>query len=129
MSHTVKIKTEFKNWDTLVKTFNQLKWTIQTKAKLLRTYPSDPAKGKLYDYIAVNPDTHGYDVGIEVDAEGNISLHCDFFGGSIARTLGNQMCTLKKEYVINVTKENFEEVEILEMLADGSIILEADDGL
>lgn len=126
MSHTVKVKTEFKKFDTLVKAFNKLNWTIKENSKA-RTYPSDPAKNTIYKYVAVNPQVNGYDVGINVDGE-NIDLMCDFFGGSVAATLGTQFATLKKEYVLEVTRENFEEVTILEMLADGSLILEADDG-
>lgn len=130
MSHTVQIQTEFKNWEILQKTLEQLGWTIKQNTKL-NTYPSDPQRDKIYKYAAINPQRGGYDVGIDFNEEtGEVTqLHYDPFGGSIERSLGVKFATLKKEYVINVTKEHYEEVEILEQLADGSIILEADDGL
>jgi len=128
MSHTVKISTQFKKWDTLVKTFNQLGWTMKENCKA-KTYPSDPARNTIYKHVAVNPEAHGYDVGINISESGEIELFWDPFGGSIERSLGRQMATLKKDYVINIAKEEFEDVQVLEMLADGSIIIEADDGL
>jgi hypothetical protein len=128
MSHTVAIKTEFKNWNILTKTLENLGWTLKQNSKL-RTYPSDPQRNTVYEWIAVNPDKNGYDVALRINADESIDLLCDTFGGSIERTLGNQFRTLKKEYVINVAKNEFEEVEILKALADGSLILEVDDGL
>lgn len=127
MSHTVAIKTQLKNWEVMEKTLNQLGWVIKKNQKI-RTYPSDPARNRVFEHIAYNP-VKGYDVGITKDEEGNISLHYDPFDGSVERTLGRQFATLKKDYVINLTKEYYDEVEILEQLADGSLIIEADDGL
>lgn len=127
MSHTVQIQTQFKKFDTLVKAFNKIGWTIK-ESSTARTYPSDPARHTVYPHIAVNPQT-GYDVGITVSDKGEIGIHYDPYGGSVERTLGSKLSTLKKEYVMEVTREEFEDVQILEMLEDGSIILEADDGL
>lgn len=127
MSHTVAIKTQLNNQNILEKTLNQLGWTIKQNCKI-RTYPSDPQRDFVYPQIAYNPN-RGYDVGITTDAEGNVSLHYDSFDGSVERTLGQQFAKLKTDYVINMTKEYYEEVQILEMLEDGSLILEADDGL
>ena len=126
MSHTVAIKTQLKNWNVLEKTLNQLGWIIKQNQKI-RTYPSDPERNRVFEHIAFNPN-RGYDVGITTDAEGNISLHYDPYDGSVEKTLGRQFATLKKDYVINLTKEYYDEVEIMEQLADGSLIIEADDG-
>jgi len=129
MSHTVAIKTQFNNWEAFKSGLAKLGWEIKEKSKA-RTYPSDPDRNKIYDWIAVNPDKgyNAYDVGISQNAEGEISLHWDPYGGSIAKGLGQDFCELKKNYVVAVTEQYYEEVQILEMLADGSIILEADDG-
>lgn len=127
MSHTVAIKTELNNWTMLEKTLNQLGWVLKQKSKG-RTYPSDPDRNKIYDWLAVNPQD-GYDVGISLDAEGNVSLHYDPFGGSVERTLGKGLSSLKRDYVLNVTRDHYDEVEIMEQLADGSMIIEADDGM
>ena len=129
MSHTVAIKTQLNNWSTLEKTLNQLGWVIKEKSKI-RTYPSDPQRNKVYDFIAQNPmKGSAYDVGITVDAEDNVSLHYDPFDGSVERTLGQQFSTLKREYVMNTTKQYYSDVEVVEQLADGSIIIEGDDGM
>ena len=127
MSHKVAIKNQLSNWTMLEKTLNQLGWVIKEKTKI-RTYPSDPQRDKIYDHIAYNPN-RGYDVGISLDAEGNVALHYDPFDGSVEKTLGRQFATLKREYVLNVTRDYYDEVEIMEQMADGSLIIEADDGL
>lgn len=126
MSHTVAVKTEFNNWKLLEKSFNKLGWTLKQNSKI-RTYPYDPQRTKVYDWIAVNPHV-GYDVGIAVDHENKVQLHYDTYGGSVEKTLGTKFAKLKTQYVLGVTAEYFEEIEILEQLADGSMIIEADDG-
>lgn len=131
MSHTVAIKTEMNNWELLQKSFSKLGWAIKQKAKI-RTYPYDPGRNTVYDYIAINP-VNGYDVGITMEenkeGETQISLHYDPYDGSVERSLGTKFAKLKKEYVLEVAEQNFEEVLILEMFQDGSLIVEADDGL
>jgi len=87
-------------------------------------------QNKTFDLVAINPVQYGYDVGVEVNEKGEIALVCDFFSpGKIAQTLGNAFTELKKKYVMEVTKEHYEEMIILEQFADGSLIIEADDGL
>ena len=130
MSHTVAIKTQLNNLETLERSFNKLGWVLKKNSKI-RTYPYDPQRNKIYDLIAVNPDKghYSYDVGISFDKEQNVQLYYDPHGGSIERSLGNKFAKLKTEYVIDTTKQYYEDVEIMEMLADGSLIIEADDGL
>jgi hypothetical protein len=128
MSHSVPIKTEFKSRSALRSAFEKLGWTFKQDSKI-KTYPGDPAGRKTYELVAVNPQTGGYDVGI-IDKDGEITLECDFYSpGKVAATLGQSFTELKKQYVNAVTRENFEQVEIEQMFADGSYILIADDGL
>lgn len=127
MSHTVQIKTEFKNRTALEAALTKLGWKLKENTKL-RTYPYDPDRDKVYALAAINPMSNGYDVGLKIAETGEIDLLCDFYGGSIAKSLGTDFAILKKEYVIKVVEQEYEDVQILEMLADGSIILEADDG-
>ncbi len=104
--------------------------TVRLKEKsTIRTYPSDPDRNVVYDYVMVNPHRQGYDVGVKISKDGEVSLNCDFYNGTIEQSLGKQFATLKKEYVINIVKNEYDDVEILEQLADGSLVLEADDGL
>ncbi len=128
MSHTVAIKTEFKNWNVLQKTLNRLGWTIKENTKC-RTYPSDPDRNKIHPIAAINPMSSGYDMGVKLNEDGSIEFLWDSYGGSIEKSLGKGFSTLKKEYIVDLTREYYEEVELMELLADGSIILEADDGL
>lgn len=127
MSHTVAIKTQFNNWEAFKTALAKLNWTIKEKSKI-NTYPSDPGRNTIYDNIAVNAQRGGYDMGIVVNEKGEISLHYDPYGGSIYRTLGQDLAKLKQQYVVAVTEQYYEDVQVLEMLADGTIILEADDG-
>lgn len=126
MSHIAEIQTQFINWDAFVKALNLKGWTIKENSKI-RTYPSDPKGNKVYPWIAVNPMASGYDIGITKEADGQIKLHLDFFGGSIANSLGQQLCKLKTDYIVEVTKQMYEDVEILEE-DENFLIIEADDG-
>jgi len=126
MSHSVPIKTEFRNLGALKRAFESLGWHIVENSKL-NTYYSDPAKDKVYGLLARNPLPQGYDVGIIPDE--TITLECDFFRpGKIEQTLGQQFTELKKRYVNAVTEENFANVMVEQTFEDGSYILIADDG-
>jgi hypothetical protein len=128
MSHTVAIKTIFKDKESFMKALESFGWKIREKTTI-RTYPSDPQRNKVYDEIAVNPGTGtSYDIGLTVDDSGAITLNCDFYDGTIERSLGKQFALLKREYVLNVVRKEYEDVEIVETLPDGSIIVEGEDG-
>ncbi|NBQ70328.1 MAG: hypothetical protein EBU46_16440 [Nitrosomonadaceae bacterium] len=108
MSHTVKIKTQFKQIGPLKDAFRAMGWTIKEKSKI-RTYPGDPKSNEVYDFVAVNPDknaSYAYDVGINESGE-ELSVHCDFFGGSIAKTLGSDLIKLKDEYACQVIEQKY----------------------
>ena len=104
MSHTVKIDTKFTQFDDLKTAFEHFGWTIKEKSKA-RTYPSDPAQNTVYDFVAVNPN-NGYDLGITLNGE-EIGIFGDFYGGSVASTLGNGLDKLKQEYAYRVIESHF----------------------
>jgi hypothetical protein len=127
MSHSVPIRTEFRNLGALKKAFENLGWSIAENSKL-NTYYSDPAREKVFKLLARNTFANGYDVGIVVGDDG-IILECDFFRpGRIIESLGTEFSELKKKYVNAVTEENFCNVMIEQTFEDGSYILVADDG-
>lgn len=108
MSHTVKIKTQFKQVDQLKAAFRALGWEIKEKARI-RTYPGDSKANVVYDYVAVNPDkdkSYSYDVGFN-EAASEIEVFWDPFGGSIAKTLGAEMNKLKDEYACQVIEHKY----------------------
>lgn len=108
MSHTVKIKTQFKQASALKEAFRAMGWEIREKSKI-RTYPGDSKANVVYDFIAVNPDkdrSYSYDVGVN-EANGELEVHCDFFGGSIAKSLGTDMVKLKDEYACQVIEQKY----------------------
>jgi hypothetical protein len=125
MSHTVNVATQFKNFEAFQDALKSLVWTIKHNAQI-RTYHSDPERTKIYETVGVNP-VNGYDIGISLNKEGEISVHCDFYDGSIAKSLGQQLCKLKTQYVVEVTKQHYEDVEITEETEE-YLILEAEDG-
>lgn len=128
MSHAVAIKTEFKSEKALKKAFESLGWTFKQNSKL-RTYSGDPARNKTFELVALNPLSGGYDVGVVINDNGEISLECDFYSpGKISQSLGQSFTELKKKYCIEVTNEHYEQVTIEQMFADGSFILLAEDG-
>lgn len=107
MSHTVKIKTQFKQADSLKAAFQAMGWTIKEKS-CIRTYPGDEKAGTVYDFVAINPDRSNtsYDIGVNEGGE-ELAVHCDFFGGSIAKSLGIDLVKLKDEYACQVIEQKY----------------------
>ena len=105
MSHTVKILTQFTSAERLKEAFKALGWTIGEKTKI-RTYPHDPVGQRVFDWAGVNPRVDGYGVGIEM-AEGRCETFCDFYGGSVAASLGTDLCRLRTEYTAKVAEHEF----------------------
>lgn len=106
MSHTVKIKTKFTQFDSLKKALDKLGWKIKENAKI-RTYPGDSVGQKTWQYVGVNPE-NGYDVGLEVNkTTGEIEVYGDFYGGTIAKTLGNDLNVLKQQYAAQVIEDEY----------------------
>jgi len=123
MSHSVKIATQFKDWNVLEKTFEALNWTIKSNQKC-RTYPSDPSRDVVHQYIAVNPKANGYDVGIDVDLDGNAVFTCDFFDKSIGSQLGQNLKNVKQGYSLNKIVEYMNEEDLdykIENLTNGQL--------
>lgn len=102
MSHAVKIKTIYKEWDRLKEAFQSLGWKIDTNTKI-NTYPYDPARDRIFQYVARNPVQNGYDVGIDVK-NGELEVVCDFFGGTVASQLGANLNKLTQEYTYKLTE-------------------------
>jgi hypothetical protein len=99
MSHSVNIKTEFKNITNLLEQFEAHGWTIVENQKC-RTYPSDPRRDEQHRYVAKNPKTGGYDIGVNIDGEGNAYFVCDFFDSSIQAQLGTNLKKIKQGYAL-----------------------------
>jgi hypothetical protein len=128
MSHSVNIKTQFRNINTLLTQFEKLGWRIATSQKC-NTYPSDPRRDEIHQYVAVNPEKGGYDVGINLDAEGNACFVCDFYGGSIERTLGKQMTKVKQGYALDEIKKFMHEEDLeykVNELPTGELVITAE---
>ncbi len=118
----------FKSQTSLFKALAELGWTIVTNAKC-NTYPYDPKRETIHQYVARNPLQGGYDVGFNITPD-EIVATTDFYGGSVARGLGQDFCKLKTKYIMKVAEEaGYEEMQILEQMADGSMVVEFDDGL
>lgn len=125
MSHAVEITTSFSNWEALNKALAKLGWGMKENSKI-RTYPSDPKGRETYEYVAVNPSSTGYDMGVKVDLQnGKIAFIWDSYGGSIERSLGKDFVKLKVEYAAALVEEHYDEVSVEEETSD-YIILEAE---
>jgi hypothetical protein len=123
MSHSVNIATQFKDIDTLTSVFESLGWVIHLNTKC-RTYPSDPSRNDLHTYVAKNPTTGGYDVGIDVDTEGNAVFTCDFFDRSIEEKLGVNLKNIKQNYSLSKLKKFMSEEDLdynVEVLNSGEL--------
>lgn len=102
MSHTVKIKTLFKDLNVFKKALEKFGWTVKENEKI-RTYPSDSARNTVYKYVAVNPKQDGYDIGVGQKEDGELELFADFHDGSIAAGLGQDLQKLRQEYSKQLT--------------------------
>jgi hypothetical protein len=122
MSHSVNIKTQFKEIHTLLQTFEEHGWTI-VENQTCKTYPSDPSRNEVHRWVAKNPKG-GYDVGIDVDEEGMAKFTCDFYDSSIAAQLGNNLQRVKQGYSMNQLKRYMREEDLdykIETLETGEL--------
>lgn len=127
MSETAQIKTKFKDLKTVKAAFESLGWKIEEKTKM-HTYPYDSNRNKVYDWVARNPEnqSNSYDIGIS-RVDGEIDLHCDFYGGSIARQIGRGFEKLKQRYALKKIQEDAEENDyevVTKELDNGAIEVE-----
>lgn len=128
MSHSVNIKTQFKSINRLLEQFYKAGWSIEQNTKC-RTYPSDPRKNEIHQYVAKNPEAHGYDIGVNIDSEGNAYFVCDFFDASIQRQLGENLKNIKQGYALSELKKFFREEDMeykVETLATGEMVVIAE---
>lgn len=115
MSHTVKVDVQFRDLPSLLQAFISLGFTIRNGQKR-RTYFADPDAQKIYEIVAVNPNPNGvwvqhcrsgnsvqskgYDMGIEVSDDGEISLFTDPYDQSLQAVLGDNYEALKSAYAL-----------------------------
>lgn len=111
MSHSVNIKTQFKNVASLLEQFKAQGWRIVTDSKC-RTYYSDPRKDEVHKYVAQNPIATGYDIGVNVDNEGNATFVCDFYDTSIEQQLGQNLKKIKQGYAVAELKSFLQEEDM-----------------
>lgn len=104
MSHSVNIKTEFKNISNLLNQFEKKGWVIVMNQKC-NTYPSDPRRDEVHKYVAKNPTPRGYDIGIQVSDEGHATFVCDFFDPSIEKQLGKELVDIRQGYALDELHE------------------------
>ena len=105
MSHCVNLTTQFKDIETLKDVFKSFGWNIVENEKC-QTYPTDPRRAEIHRYVAKNPvQGKSYDVGINVDSNGNAYFVCDFFDSSIASQLGNNLQKIKQGYAVQKLKQ------------------------
>jgi hypothetical protein len=129
MSHTAKITTKFARLEPLKSALAVFGWTLVEKAKS-RTYSSDEARNKVYDYVAINPATghNAFDIGIMVKDK-ELELNGDFFGGSLAQTLGTNLDRLREEYAYRTIEQEYTNLGASVMrnrLENGDQIVEAE---
>jgi len=123
MSHSVNIKTKFKNKKLLFETFEKLDWKIVENQKCT-TYPSDPSRNVVHQYVALNPRPHGYDVGIDINSDGEATFTCDFYDSSIAAQLGHNLKNVKQNYSLAELKQFMNEEDLnyeVETLKSGEL--------
>jgi hypothetical protein len=109
MSHSVKLDAKFKidQKDSLRRAFENLGWSLKENSTA-RTYSYDEAKSTKYPLVAVNPQSNGYDLGLQFnDKTGEIEVIGDFYGGSVAASLGQNLDRLKQENQACVFEDHF----------------------
>ena len=128
MSHSVNIKTQFKNINNLLGQFKKIGWNIITDTKA-NTYPSDPRRGEIHKYVAKNPSPNGYDIGINLDTAGNAYFVCDFYDRSIESQLGKNLKNIKQGYALDEIKKLMHEEDLeykVSELPSGELVVTAE---
>jgi hypothetical protein len=123
MSHSVNIATQFKDIKVLERIFHSRGWETVRNQKC-RTYPSDPSRDVVHDYVAVNPTSAGYDVGIDLDENSNAAFTCDFYDRSIEQSLGKNLQHVKQGYSLAKLKTYMHEEDLdysIERLPTGQL--------
>ena len=84
MSHTIKIQTKFKseNFSAFKRALEHFDWSVKENSRA-RYYSGDSAGSIVYPYVAVNPKSNGYDLGLKIE-DGELAVYGDFYGGSVA---------------------------------------------
>lgn len=103
MSHTVKIETNIKFINPLKAALATFGWEVEENTKGM-TYIG--MSKETYDYVAKNPKRGGYDLLINM-GDGKLDISTDFYGGSVAATLGQNLEKLKQEYAYRVIEEHY----------------------
>lgn len=127
MSHSVNIKTQFKNITNLLEQFTLAGWRLDRNTKCV-TYPSDPRREEFHTYVAKNPRSSGYDIGIDIDSEGCAYFVCDFFDPSIEQQLGKNLQKIKQGYTLSEIERQLQEDNFeysIEELATGETVVTA----
>lgn len=102
MSHTVRHKMPaMNNPGTLVRAFDKLGWKVVMDAHV-RTYSAADA-AVTYKWVALNPEQHGYDLGIVQDPktkELTIAGDTSMMGREVWAALGDNFDKLKQQYSV-----------------------------
>jgi hypothetical protein len=127
MSHSVDIKTQFKSLTNLLSQFETLGWKVVQNEKC-RTYPSDPRRDEVHQYVAKNPG-NGYDVGVNVASDGTATFVCDFFDHTIEKQLGKNLQKIKQGYALSELKKFMYEEDLdykVQELSTGELVVIAE---
>ena len=112
MSHTVKINAKFlaSELPVLLKVFAKLGWVTQEN-ELIRSYDRTTER---FPIVAKNPDKEhrAYDIGLKIEGS-EVQLYTDFYGGSVAKTLGPDLQILKQEYAVAVIEDEYPNASIV----------------
>lgn len=108
MSHTVEVKVKFKldQAGALEKAFRNLNWSWLENSTM-KEYSGQG--NKKFRFVAKNPskEYNAYDVGFELDKDGNLTPFTDLYGGNVEGQLGKDFVKLKGEYTYNVIEDHF----------------------
>lgn len=136
MSHTLQIRTQFKNseWPCLRTAFEKLGWSIEAASKI-RAYGSDRSENatRTYPYVARNPtkSTKQFDLGLMVaddpsKSDEALTVYGDTWDTSVEATLGKGLSGLKQAFGQAVIESEFPDAELTwgELQSDGSRLVE-----
>jgi hypothetical protein len=79
--------------------------------------------------VAKNPKPNGYDIGVDLDSEGNAYFVCDFFDHSIQQQLGENLKNIKQGYALSELKKFLREEDMeykVETLPTGELVVIAE---
>lgn len=110
MSHTTKVKAKFIDLESVAKAAERCGGILHRNKSLFTSYAG--RQEKCIHAISIKGAAKGsYEIGLRYldTTQKAFEPHCDFWGGQLAKTFGQDLSRLKTEYAVAVTEKRLKQ--------------------